>query len=152
MRFNLKFDFKKILNPAPLIGGLEISDLVLRFARMENGRLKQASIQLPPGIMAGGKVADRGKLLAALNGLHQQIDPMKKAVHVVLLIPTNNVYTQAFNMPLVADKNVDEAARLNLQMISPADLKSSYYGYQMIGETKQGQLEALGAFANSQIV
>ncbi len=148
----MKLNLKKYLNPAPEVGALEISDLVLRFARLENGRLRQASVQLPPGLIKGGRVSDGQKLVMALKGLHQQVDSPKKPVHVVLLIPTNNVYTQAFTMPLVAEKNVDEAARLNLQTISPIDIKTAYYSYQIIGENKQGQLEALGAFAGAQVV
>ncbi len=145
----ISLNLKKYLNPAPNIGGLEISDLALRFVRIENSRLRQASVQMPPGIISGGKILDRGKLATALKGLHQQVDSLKKSLHVVLLIPTNNVYTQAFTMPLVPAKIVNETAKLNLQSISPIDTKSAYYGYQMIGETKQGQLEALGAFVNS---
>ncbi len=148
----MKLNLKKYLNPAPPIGGLEISDLVLRFAGLEGSRLRQASVQLPPGILNGGKIADRPKLVTALKGLHLQIAPIKKTLHAVVLIPTNNVYTQAFAMPLVAEKNIPETARLNLQSISPVDIAASYYGYQIIGENKKGQLEALGAFVNSQEV
>src|SRR3989344_5681794 len=145
-------NLKKYLNPAPNIGGLEISDLTLRFAALENGRLRQGLVQLPPGIISGGKILDRAKAIAALRALHTQIASLKKILHVVMLIPTNNVYTQAFAMPMVPEKSVRETARLNLQSISPLDINTSYYDHQMIGENKKGQLEALGAFVNSQEV
>lgn len=135
----------KFLNPAPQIGALEISDLALKFLRIEDGKLIQAAVQLPPGVVVGGKVADKAKLISTLRGLHQQ-------THVILIIPSANVYIQPFSMPLVSEKNLKETAELNLQTISPIDIKTSYYGYEMVGETKQGQLEAIGAFANSQVV
>ncbi len=148
----LSFDIKKYLNPVSAIGGMEVSDLALRLVINEDGRLRQASVQLPPGIINGGKLLDKAKMAAALKGLHLQIAPMSKMIHVILLIPTNNVYTQAFAMPLVAEKNIRETARLNLQSISPLDINAAYYDHQMIGENKKGQLEALGAFVNSQEV
>ena len=141
-------NLKKYLNPAPNIGGLEISDLTLRFAALENGRLRQGLVQLPPGIISGGKILDRAKAIAALRALHTQIASLKKILHVVVLIPTNNVYTQAFAMPLVPEKNVRETALLNLQSISPIDINSAYYDFQLIGENKKGQLEAIGSFVN----
>ncbi len=148
----MKFDLKKYLNPAPGIGGLEISDLALRFAISENGKLRQASVQLPPGIMNGGKILDRVKFIIALKGLHLQVASLKKVLHAVVLIPTNNVYTQAFAMPLVSEKNIQETAYLNMQSISPIDVSSAYFAYQMIGENKKNQTEALAAFVNKQEV
>ena len=142
-------NIKNLLNPVPAIGGLEISDLVLRFAVIENGNLKQASVQLPPGLITNGKVQDKAKVVVGLKALHQQIAPLNKIIHVIALIPSDDIYTQALAMPLVAEKNLRETAELNLRMVSPIDIKSSYYSYQILGENQQGQLEILGAFANS---
>ncbi len=142
-------NLKNFFNPVPSIGGLEISDLILRFARIENGKLKQASVQLPPGLITDGKIQDRAKVIVGLKALHQQIASLNKPIHVIAIIPSDGVYTQALAMPLVAEKNVRETAELNLRMISPIDIKSSYYSYQILGENQQGQMEILGAFANS---
>lgn len=138
---------KDIFNPAPDVGGLEISDFALRFARITAaGAIKQVSVQLPPGIVIGGKIQDKLKLLTALRGLHRQILPLKKPVHVVLLLSAGSVATQSFSMPLVAEKNLKETAELNLQSVSPIDIRTAYYGYSVFGETKPGQVEGLGAF------
>ncbi|TSC83102.1 MAG: Uncharacterized protein G01um101419_253 [Parcubacteria group bacterium Gr01-1014_19] len=141
-------NFLRLLSPTPMIGGLEIGDLALRFLRLEDGKIKQASVQLPPGVIVEGKVIEREKLVAALRKLHQQIDHSKKITHSVLVMPASNVYTQSFSMPMVAEKNLQETAKLNMEMVSPIDSKQAYSGYQIIGETKPGQLEALGAFVS----
>ncbi len=142
----------RYLNPAPMIGGLEVSDLALRFLRFEDEKLKQASVALPPGVIVEGKVMERDKLIAALGALHSQIEKSKKIVHAVVVMPASNVYTQSFSMPMVAEKNLRETALLNMQMVSPIDSKSAYSDYQVIGETKPGQIEALGAFVAAQEV
>lgn len=142
----------RYLNPAPMIGGLEVSDLALRFLRFENDKLKQASVQLPPGVIVDGKILEREKLIAALKVLHSQIEKPKKIVHAVVVMPASNVYTQSFSMPMVAEKNIRETAILNMQMVSPIDSKSAYSDYQVIGETKPGQIEALGAFVSAREV
>lgn len=146
-------NIKRYLSPAPSVGGLEINDLALRFLRIDEGKLAQASVQLPPGVITEGKIVDREKLVTALKSLHQQLERKpKKVVHSVLVMPASNVFTQSFSMPLVAEKNLAETARLNMQMISPIDIQTAYSGYQVIGETKPGQLEALASFTNSKDV
>ncbi|MEK7641281.1 MAG: hypothetical protein AAB389_04800, partial [Patescibacteria group bacterium] len=142
----------RLLSPTPMIGGLEIGDLAIRFLRLEDGKIKQASVQLPPGIIVEGKVIEKEKLIAALRKLHQQIDHPKKITHAVLVMPASNVYTQSFSMPFVAEKDLKETAKLNMEMVSPIDSKQAYSGYQIIGETKPGQLEALGAFVSAKEV
>lgn len=141
---------KNIFSPVPRIGGLEISDLSLRFLRLENGKLNQASVSLPPGIISSGKIIEKAKLASALKKLHQHIQPLEKPVYVVLAMPAGNVYIQSFTMPMVSEKHMKESAELNLRMISPIDTRSSYYGYEIIGETGETQLEALGAFTGAE--
>lgn len=145
-------NLKKIINPAPNIGGLEITDFALRFLRIENNKIQQTSLPLPPGIVSGGKIIDKQKLAAALRRLRDQIDSPKKKTHIVLVIPAVNVYSQSFTMPIVSEKHLKKTAELNLQMVSPIEIQSAYYGYKLIGETRYGQLEAVSAFAAAEIV
>ncbi len=142
----------RYINPAPSIGGLEVSDLALRYLILEDGKPKQASVQLPPGVIVDGKITDREKLIASLGSLHRQIAKPKKIIHAVLIMPASVVYTQFFSMPQVAEKNLKETAQLNLKMISPIDPSQAYFDYQLIGEAKGGQVEALGAFISNKDV
>ncbi|MEK7192314.1 MAG: pilus assembly protein PilM [Patescibacteria group bacterium] len=150
-------NFKKIfslLNPAPIVGGLEVSESALRFVRIENGKAKKASLQLPPGIIVDGRIKDRPQFVAAAKMLHRQIENINKPVHAILSVPASDAYTQVFSMPFVAEKNLEETARLNLQMISPLDINNAYSGYQILGSPagSADQLELLGAFANREII
>lgn len=144
-----------ILNPQPRIGGLEISDSDLRFFLIKGKSFVLASVKLPVGVVEGGKVKDKNNFKAALSKLHSQITSKSgKKIYAVLNIPDINIYVQAFNLPMIAAGNLDEAAELNLQMISPTDFSGVYADWQKIGEVEidGGQLEILGAFIQRQII
>jgi len=145
----------RILVPRPLIGGLEISDAALKFALIKENKLTLASLNLPVGTIKEGKIKNRENLRESLTKLHAQITSRpKKKIYVVLNIPDIDIYLQVFNLPLVAVDNLEEAARLNLQMISPSDFASVYADWQKVGEANidGGQLEVLGAFVSNKII
>ncbi len=135
------------LNPAPSVGGLEISDSALHYVLFENNVLQVAALRLPPGILENGRIKDRPNFVAALTNVRGQIPvPPKKLVHVIVSFPSILVYAQAFSLPLVSEANLDEAARLNLQMISPTDPKNTYSDWQRIDAPNGGEsIELLGA-------
>lgn len=137
----------KYLNPAPPIGGLEISDSALRYVLFENNTLQVAALRLPPNILENGRIKDRANFVAALGNVRSQIPvPAKKNVHVIVSFPSALVYAQAFSLPLVSEMNLEEAARLNLQMISPTDPKNTYSDWQRIDALNGSEsIELLGA-------
>jgi len=144
-----------ILNPQPSVAGLQITDSALRFIlAKENGSIF-ASLKLSSGIIEEGKIKNKEDFKSALIKFHSQITPrLKRKIYVVLNISENNVYSQVFNLPLVSVENLEEAVKLNLQMISPIDFNSAYSDWQKVGENSidGGQLEILGAFINVKIV
>ena len=142
----------RFLSPEPQIGGLEITDSVVRFRDIKKEKVVNVSLRLPPGIIELGKIKEnqRPNLVAALKDIHSQLTADgKKIVNVVLTLPSSNVYIQSFNISRVAEDNLTEAAELNLRMLSPIPIETSYYGWQKIGEgeTGGGAIELLGAFA-----
>ena len=158
----MKFNFKnkklkrwaRFLNPPPKISGLEITDSKLRYVTMTDGRVKHLSYRLPAGVVEGGRIKDKNKLTSALIEFHKQITRPRKLINVVVSISASNIYTQVFNLPYVAKNKLAEAAQLNLQMISPIDIRTAYYDWEMVGETegKQTKMELIGAFVNAQVV
>jgi len=144
-----------ILNPQLPIGGLEISDSALKFVLIKENKLNFISLNLPIGTIEEGKIKNKENFKAALSKLRSQITfRTKKKIYIIVNIPDIDVYTQVFNLPLVAIDNLEEAAGLNLQMISPIDFSSVYADWQRVGETDidGGQLEILGAFIPNKIV
>jgi len=152
----MRFNFKKIfgfLNPSPEISGLEISDNALRFLTLKNNQVKkQASVNLPAGTLDGGKVVNEKNLIDALRNLRSQIGRGKRGLPVVVSLSSANIYTQIFNLPHLETTHLEEAAKLNLQMISPLKRESVYNDWQIVGETAGGNHEALGAFIDATLV
>lgn len=145
----------QIVKPMPAIGGLSLSDSSIKYFEFRGGKERSVSLRLPPGIIVSGKIRDRENLIAALKAIHLEVSKGKKnTMQVVLTLPTSDVYAQTFTMPSVSEQGTEEAASLNLQMISPLDIKTAYYGWQTIGEQEgnRKQLEVLGAFVPKDVV
>lgn len=135
-----------------------MSDAAIRFLRITKTNVieQQLSLALPPGIVHGGRIKDRQNFVAALYELKKQIAPEgKKLVEAVLSISTEGVYAQTIFLPSVASVNIEEAARLNIQMLSPISLASAYYDWHQIKRKEGGysdQIEILSAVVNKDVI
>ena len=138
---------KKILQPAQNIAGLEIKDTAIRIAKLEDGVLKKSAFILEPGIIEDGQIKDSRRLVLALKKLHSEFFNTQERIPVILIVPSAAVYTQVFSAPLVSGASLEEAAKLNLESVSPLDLNNAYADWQKIGvREKDGKLDMLGAF------
>ncbi len=147
-------NFNRLVFPAIQIGGLEVTDSVINFYDILGGSALIASLRLTPGIVEDGKVknGEGANFTEALKTVHSQItiNP-KKNISVILTLQSNNVYVQSFNVSKAAESNLEEAAELNLRMISPMPIEKTYYGWQRIADNGAhgGSIELLGAFMPS---
>jgi hypothetical protein len=143
--------FEKVLNPVPPVGAIHIDDGSVRLFLLKDGATPvSAAVRLPPGIVEGGRVKDAKNLALALNGVREKYFPKNRHVHVVFSLPAETVYVQSFSIPLLDEEKMNEAANLNLQMISPLEFSKMYAGWQKIGEGFSGgggQMNLLGAFS-----
>lgn len=148
--------FFRMVNPVPEVGGLEISDIALRYVRRAQGKIFATSLRLPPGIVQEGVIKDETNFLSALRKLHAQVvgNAEKKEVYVIVSLPSEMVYSQVFDVPVLKDESLENAVRLNLEMISPLKRGESYSAYEQVGTRQDDgfQLEFLGAFAESERV
>ncbi len=143
------------INPPLQIGGLEITDSYLRYVAIKGRKADFISAKLAPGIIEDGKIKDKDKLLGVLKGFHDQIVGKKKKAWVIASISDSNVYTEMFTLPKSTGKDLAEAAKLNLQMISPIDFASAHADWHLVGEKETNgvvQNEILGAFIAKQFV
>src|SRR3989344_609058 len=119
----------RLLSTSTQIGGLEITDSGIHFLGIKKDGFTTASLRLPPGIIESGKVKEGQKpnLVSALKNIHSQLSAdSKKIINIVLTLPDSNIYIQSFNVSSVAEENLVEAADLNLRMLSPIPIESSY--------------------------
>lgn len=150
----MKISLLKLLSPQPAIGGLDINEMALRFVGLNEKEIKKISIILEPGIIEGGKLKDKDRFLRALKQIRQSLGNPKDKIYTIVSIPPHNVFTQVFNLPAIKKKQVKEAADLNLQLISPIDIKTAYFDSEEIGDPQNGKekLELLGAFVENSVV
>lgn len=143
------------VNPPLQIGGLEVTDSYIRFVSIKGKKADFVSAKLEPGIVEDGKIKDKDRLLGVLTNFHDQIAGKNKKVWVIASISDGNVYTEIFTLPRVAGSELAEAARLNLQMISPIDFNTANADWHLAGERETNgvsQSEILGAFVSRQLI
>jgi hypothetical protein len=140
-----------MLSQTPPVGGLEVSEGFLRFSLLSGKNLATASLKLPPGIVGRGRVENAQQFREALKVLKNKISGIyseKEKVNVIVSLPFSRTYLQVFKIPIVSDKGLSEAIKLNMQMISPIPIETAYYDSEKIGQEEiTGQTEFLGAFA-----
>jgi len=157
-------DFKKILHtlrrwvekispPIP-IGGLYINDIAVRYTQLKGDKIIYTSLRLEPGTVSEGRVKNRAALVSMLKEIHRRaFSNSRIGASAVLSLPISDVYIQTFSVPRVAQANFNEAAELNARMISPIDVKKSYYGWQRVSEDFdiKSDVKLLGAFVLREI-
>ena len=147
----------KLFKIQTLIGGLDISDLSLKYALYSEGRWIVLSMRLSPGILEKGNVKDEKAFLEALKSFAQQIKEatkIKNKINVVVSLSSANVYSQVFTLPLLSrDKDLNQAVNLNMEMISPGDIKNNYSSWQILNAgTGSPNFDILGAFIDKKII
>ena len=144
-----------ILNPQPQINALEITDVDLKICFFKGEEPFFYSIKLEAGVVSDGKIVERDKLISALKELKKQIPSgRKKRNYVIVNISDSNIYTQLFNLPPAVGANMEEAIRLNLQMLSPIDFANVYSDWQILKNNKKdgAEMDILGAFIQKEII
>lgn len=160
----MKFLFKKIIKALSAdlpVGGLEISDAAVRFVLLNEDRsvARQAAVPLAAGIVQGGRLVDEAAFFPTLSALREKIGG-RRDMPVIVSLPAAPVYAQIFSLPLLPPAQLEDAARLNLRMLSPIDFDSAYADWQAVGDHEHssvlgggaGVVDALGAFVESSVV
>lgn len=145
--------FSALLKPQLSVGGLDVSDAAIRFVELQGSTLQKMGVSLDPGVIEDGRLKNAEQFLQALKSLKEQLGRSRDTISVILSLPPNHIYTQAFSLPLLNEANIKEAAALNLQMLSPVDVKTSYTDWERLNEEQEGnKIELLGAFVTKTVV
>jgi len=146
--------FIKLLKSESIIGGISVSSTAIRFVRLGEGMIEKIGVVLEPGVIVAGRIKNKDIFLKSLLALRNKLGNPKEDIHAIVSLSPDNVYTQSFNIPIIEERLVSEAAKLNLQLISPIDIKTAYTDWEKIGETQEegGKMELLGAFANKTMI
>ncbi len=151
--------FKKLLafvHAMPVIGGLEVSDSVLRLTLFENNAWHAVSVRLPFGVIEGGIIKDREQFVAAAKDLRAQIAGGKKhnqKMSAILSLSSVSIYSQVFSLPMIEGEDLEKAAELNIRMVSPIEASKAYWGWHRVGSDENSlRFEILGVFISRELV
>ncbi|MBU6500675.1 MAG: hypothetical protein KGJ89_03570 [Patescibacteria group bacterium] len=159
MKKAIRYYFEKLLSILKVrqnVGGVEISDLALRFANFDGENWRISGVRLEPGILDGGKIKNREKFIEALKTLKLQAlgeDKARKKMSIVASLSSISIYSQVFSLPIIEGENLSKAIDLNVQMVSPIEAAQAYSGWQTVGEDQSSlRLEILSAFIDRSVV
>ena len=148
--------FLSVLRVRQNVGGLEVSDQILRFAHYDGALWQLQTVRYAPGVVVDGKIKDKEAFHAALLELKSEVfggKPGKKTVNVVASFSSANIYSQVFNLPLLEGEGLEKAVRLNIQMISPVDISQMYTDWQILARNEAtGQSDFLSVFIERAVV
>lgn len=144
----LRKSIDRLLHPSTPVGGLEISESAVRFLLLKGEEeIFTISSRVPPGTLQKGKVENSEMMRVVLRDLHSKIASSRENISVIALVPPEGVYAQSFTLPNLEDRKLEEAAQLNLQMLSPVDIQKVYASWQVIEKrTSENQVELLACF------
>ena len=155
----IKTYFQKILSFLQIrsrVDGLEISDQVLRLVFFDRNAWQMEAVRLAPGVMEKGKIKDAAAFAAALRELRSKMPEIKrkdKKFNVFVALSSVNMYSQVFTLPFMEGEDLKKAIELNVQMVSPVDISSVYFGWQLLGrDEKSLRSEVAAAFADKTLV
>jgi Tfp pilus assembly PilM family ATPase len=154
---SLKSFFQKLVSSLSMrsfIGGLEISDQVIRLVYNNKKTWQLAAVRVAPGVMEKGKIKDSDAFIAALRELRSKIPfKQKKKMTVVVSLSSVNMYSQVFTLPIMEGKDFNDAVDLNVRMLSPVDVAQTYFGWEMLGNDAAGlKSEVVAAFIDKEVV
>lgn len=160
---NILFKIKKILewferlleklSSRPPVGGVYVSSLGVQYISFEKEKPQTYFFRFPPGVMKNGRVQNTEEFINILRQIRETVNPRKKTqtLQVIVTLPTEVIFTQSFEVPNVGEEKLEEAANLNLQMISPIPQDSAYMSWQLVKEGDD-RFELFGAFAEKNII
>lgn len=145
-----------LLRVRSAIGGLEVSDTVLRYVYPRDAGWQMVSVRLPGGVVEGGKIVAHDAFVEALQELKKRITGVagqKRSLNVVVSLSSITVYSQVFSLPMIKGENLEKAVQLNIQMVSPEEASQTYSGWQRVGEDqKTVRMEILSVFIDRAVV
>jgi type IV pilus assembly PilM-like protein len=146
----------KLLKAETIIGGISISGEAIRYIRLNEKKeiVKKIGVVLEPGVIVNGNLKDKKAFLKALKTLRSKLGDFMGETHVIITLPSDKVYIKSFNLPVIKDHLLNEAVELNLQLLSPIDIKTAYTDWEKIGKTQEEgeKLEILGGFIGKSVV
>lgn len=141
MKFNFK-QIKRILAPEPEIGAIEINNKVVKaFCFSNDGNFKtkySVILPLPNNTINNGVVSIPENLTKVLTDLKKEINKKGKiSPYVIVSLPAQNFFTNILNIPkLSKTENLGEAIKLNLRLLSPINLDTAYFDWELIEDNE----------------
>lgn len=134
----------------PQTFGLDISDFSLKIAALKKnkkGGLKLASFGnfvVPSGIVEKGEIKDEKRLSEIIKNALSQIKGEKiKTKCVIASLPEEKSFLDRFRLPLMKQKETEEAVKFEIENYIPFPLEKVYFDFEKIQSNNENYQEIL---------
>lgn len=140
---------QRITNPPAF--GLDISDLTVKYAKLENANGQKridyfGEINIPDGIVASGEIKNEKELIHILqNGLRNRQGKPIKDRFAIASLPEEKSFLNIIQLPKIKPEEIPLAIRWELEGNIPFPLNEIYFDYELISleEEKTDHLDIL---------
>ncbi len=145
------------LNIEPESFGLDISDLSLKFVKLEKKKKFfnlsfYTTISVKPGIIEGGKIKDKEAFIAILKTAREKIIKSGfKNSNVIASLPENKAFFQVVKMPKMSKEELKTAIPFEAENYIPLSSNDAYFDFEIISQDK-GLLDVLVVAVPKEIV
>ena len=137
----MSFLNKKIFNGSANVFGLDLSDLSVKVVQIENdGTIDHisgyASVPLPAGSIRDGEIQKKDQVISAIKKALEITLPKKiKTKRVICSLPETKAFLRIISVPQMAQSEIKEAVKWEMEANIPLPLEQVYYDWQIIPES-----------------
>ncbi|MDD5396977.1 MAG: type IV pilus assembly protein PilM [Candidatus Moranbacteria bacterium] len=137
----MSFLNKKFFNNESDVFGLDLSDLSVKLAKIENDGscehiASYASVPMPNGCISEGEIRQKEQVVSAIKKALEISSPKKiKTKKVICSLPETKAFLRIISIPQMDAKEIGEAVKWEMEANIPLSLDQVYYDWQIIPET-----------------
>ena len=110
--------------------------LILQLSSSKKKVIKQATVDLPEGVIEGAKVIDREALSQILKSVWAKFHIRERAVGIIL--PEFSTFTKFFKLPKLAISELAEAVSWQAQEFLPSSQAETIIDWKIVDKTAEG--------------
>lgn len=134
----MNFLNKKILNFSESAFGLDLSDLSVKIAQMQENKegkevVSFGSISIPKGSIIDGEIIRQDQVAAAIKKVIVNAGPKKiRTKKVICSLPETKAFLRIINLPEMKKEEIKEAIRWEIEANIPMSVDQVYYDWQLL--------------------
>ena len=125
--------------------GMDLSDLSVKLIQLHNDGSRDkimaySSQDIPTGCIEDGRIINKVKAIEVIRSAVRNAGPKKvNTKKVICSLPESKVFLRILTIPIMAEEEIGEAIKWEIEASIPLSIDQVYYDWQLIGKYRNGQ-------------